>query len=224
MTPLLEVRELRKTFTGGVEPVHALRDVTLTVAAEEVVAVVGPSGSGKTTLLMALLGWDVPDAGDVAWRGTTLPHLGRLGWDDVAVAGQRLGLVEELTVEENVELPLMLAGVPDGERLERVAVALEDLALDAVADRVPAATSLGEQQRAAIARALVRGPRLLLADEPTSHQDSERKRLVFRRLDEHKSLGGSCLVATHDPETLAFCDRILRMESGALEHPAGPAR
>jgi putative ABC transport system ATP-binding protein len=221
---LLVVRGLRKTFTGGMEPVHALRGVSLEVEPEEVVAVVGPSGSGKTTLLMALLGWDTPDAGDVVWRGETLPHLGRLGWDEVAIAGQRLGLVEELTVEENVELPLTIAGVPEHERAERVETALEALALDAIADRPPAATSLGEQQRTAVARALIRAPRLFVADEPTSHQDTERKRLVFRRLDEHKSLGGACLVATHDPDTLALCDRILRMDSGALEETAGSAR
>jgi putative ABC transport system ATP-binding protein len=222
--PLLEVRGLTKTFTGGIEPVHALRGASLAIAPEEVVAIVGPSGSGKTTLLMALLGWDVPDSGDVSWRGETRPHLGDLGWDEVAVAGQRLGLVEELTVDENVELPLALAGVPEHERAERVEAALAALALDGVADRAPAATSLGEQQRTALARALVLAPRLLLADEPTSHQDTERKRLVFRRLDEHKSLGGACLVATHDPETLAFCDRILHMDSGALEQPAGTVR
>lgn len=224
MTPLLEVRGVRKTFTGGAEPVHALRGVSLRVAHEEVVAIVGPSGSGKTTLLMALLGWDEPDAGEVVWRGRTLPHLGALGWDEVAIAGQRLGLVEELTVEENVELPLTIAGLEEHERADRVAHALASLDLEAIADRIPAATSLGEQQRTAIARALVRAPRLLVADEPTSHQDAERKRLVFRRLDEHKSLGGSCLVATHDPETLAFCDRIIRMDSGSLQESAETAR
>jgi putative ABC transport system ATP-binding protein len=222
--PLLAVRALRKTFTGGIEPVHALRGVSFEIEPEEVVAIVGPSGSGKTTLLMTLLGWDAPDAGDVVWLGEPLPHLGRLGWDEVAVAGQRLGLVEELTVEENVELPLTIAGMPPHERGERVARALEALALDSIADRPPAATSLGEQQRTAVARALVRAPRLLFADEPTSHQGAERKRLVFRRLDEHKSLGGACLVATHDPDTLAFCDRILHMDSGALEAAAGTAR
>jgi putative ABC transport system ATP-binding protein len=222
--PLLSVRDLRKTFTGGVEPVHALQGVSLEVEPEEVVAIVGPSGSGKTTLLMALLGWDTPDSGDVVWRGDALPHLGRLGWDDVAIAGQRLGLVEELTVEENVELPLTIAGVREDERAEKVATALEALALDAVADRRPAATSLGEQQRTALARALIRDPRLLVADEPTSHQDAARKRLVFGRLEEHKSLGGACLVATHDPDTLAFCDRILHMDSGVLEEPAETVR
>lgn len=215
--PLLSVRNFRKTFTGGVEPVHALRGVSLEIEPEEVVAIVGPSGSGKTTLLMALLGWDAPDSGDVVWRGETLPHLGRLEWGEVAIAGQRLGLVEELTVEENVELPLTIAGMPGDERAERVASALEAFALDSLADRSPAETSLGEQQRTAIARALIRDPRLLVADEPTSHQDTERKRLVFLRLEEHKSLGGACLVATHDPDTLAFCDRILHMDSGALQ-------
>ena len=220
MNPLLEVRGLRKTFAGGVEPVHALRDVSLSIAPEEVVAVVGPSGSGKTTLLMTLLGWDEPDGGDVVWRGGVLPHLGALDWGEVAIVGQRLGLVDELTVHENAGLPLMIAGLDGHELDERVDRTLDDLDLGDVTDRHPPSTSLGEQQRTAIARALIRDPRLLLADEPTSHQDAERKRLVFRRLDEHRTRGGAVLVATHDPETLAFCDRILRMESGALEQPA----
>lgn len=222
--PLLAVRGLRKTFTGGAEPVHALRGVSLEVAPEEVVAVVGPSGSGKTTLLLALLGWDEPDGGDVVWRGDARPHLGDLNWGELGVVGQRLGLVEELTVSENVELPLTIAGLPEHEREDAVERALEDLDLGELADQHPPATSLGEQQRTAIARALIRGPRLLVADEPTSHQDAARKRLVFRRLDEHRSLGGSCLIATHDPETLAYCDRIVRMDSGAVVAPAESPR
>ncbi|HEV2754713.1 MAG TPA: ATP-binding cassette domain-containing protein [Actinomycetota bacterium] len=218
---VLEVRGLTKTFTHGLEPVHALRGATLAVASEEVVALAGPSGSGKTTLLMTLLGWDLPDDGDVVWVGRTLPHLGPLDWGEVALVGQRLGLVSELTIEDNVELPLMIEGVAPGERADRVDQALESLDLGEIADHYPAEASLGEQQRAAIARALIRGPRLLLADEPTSHQDAERKRLVFARLSEHKARGGCCLVATHDPETLAFCDRVLRIGSGALEDGGG---
>ena len=221
--PLLEVRALRKTFGGGIEPVHALRGVTLSIATEQVVAVVGPSGSGKTTLLMALLGWDEPDGGDVVWRGETLPHLGRLEWGDLGVVGQRLGLVDELTVEENVELPLMIAGVPEGDRAELVENALESLDLTEIADHYPAEASLGEQQRTAIARSLIRRPKLLLADEPTSHQDAARKRLVYARLAEHKERGGGCLVATHDPDTLAFCDRVVRIESGAIQQDAAVA-
>lgn len=213
---VLQVRGLTKTFTRGLEPVHALRDAHLTVSEEEVVALVGPSGSGKTTLLMSLLGWDLPDGGDVLWEGRALPHLGGLGWDEVAVVGQRLGLVAELTVEDNVELPLMIDGVAESERTDRVEEALESLDLTEIATHYPAEASLGEQQRTALARALIRRPKLLLADEPTSHQDAARKRLVFARLAEHKERGGCCLVSTHDPDTLAFCDRILGIDSGVL--------
>ena len=217
---ILEVRGLTKTFTRGLEPVHALRDARLSVGEEEVVALVGPSGSGKTTLLMTLLGWDLADTGDVLWGGRALPHLGELGWDEVAVVGQRLGLVGELTVEDNVELPLMIAGVPEGDRAELVENALESLDLTEIADHYPAEASLGEQQRTAMARSLIRRPKLLLADEPTSHQDAARKRLVYARLAEHKERGGGCLVATHDPDTLAFCDRVVRIESGAIQQDA----
>lgn len=214
--PVLEVRGLTKTFTRGLEPVHALQDARLTIHEEEVVALVGPSGSGKTTLLMTLLGWDLPDGGDVLWEDRPLPHLGGLDWGEVALVGQRLGLVSELTVEDNVELPLMIAAHAEHERMEMVEAALESLDLSEIADHYPGEASLGEQQRTAIARALIRGPKLLLADEPTSHQDANRKRLVFARLAEHKERGGCCLVATHDPDTLAFCDRVVRIESGAL--------
>jgi putative ABC transport system ATP-binding protein len=219
--PVLEVRGLTKTFTRGLEPVHALRGAHLSVAAEEIVGLVGPSGSGKTTLLMTLLGWDLPDGGDVVWDGRVLPHLGDLDWGEVALVGQRLGLVAELTVEDNVELPLMIAGVPAGERADEVDKALESLDLAEIAVHHPAEASLGEQQRTAIARALIRRPRLLLADEPTSHQDAERKRLVFARLAEHKAQGGCCLVATHDPDTLASCDRVVTIESGEIRAAAG---
>lgn len=221
---VLEVRGLTKTFTRGLEPVHALRQASLSVAAEEVVALVGPSGSGKTTLLMTVLGWDLADAGDVVWLDRPLPHLGELDWGDVALVGQRLGLVGELTVEDNVELPLMIAGVPEQERAARVEAALESLDLGEIADHHPAEASLGEQQRTALARALIREPRLLLADEPTSHQDAARKRLVFARLTEHKERGGCCLVATHDPDTLAFCDRVVHMASGELETATSESR
>jgi putative ABC transport system ATP-binding protein len=221
--PVLEARGLTKTFTHGLEPVHALRDASFALAAEETVALVGPSGSGKTTLLMTLLGWDLPDGGDVVWEGRTLPHLGGLDWGEVALVGQRLGLVTELTIEDNVELPLMIAGVPAGESTDRVDEALESLDLGEIASHYPGEASLGEQQRTAIARALIRRPRLLLADEPTSHQDAQRRRLVLARLSEHKERGGCCLIATHDPDTLAFCDRVLQIGSGSLAG-AGAAR
>ncbi|MDQ3958220.1 MAG: ATP-binding cassette domain-containing protein [Actinomycetota bacterium] len=210
------MRGLTKTFTTGVEPVHAVADATLALMPEEVVGLVGPSGSGKTTLLMSILGWDVPDAGEVVWRGDPRPDLGTLEWRDVAIVGQRLGLVEELTVEDNVELPLLIAGVPEAESDERTEAALESLDLAEIAHRNPPETSLGEQQRTAIARAVVVRPRLLVADEPTSHQDTARKRLVFAHLKEHASLGGACLIATHDPDTLSVCNRTIRMDSGRI--------
>ena len=219
---LVEARGLGKTFTGGAEPVHAVTEASLTIAEEEVLGLVGPSGSGKTTLLMALLGWETPDTGEVVWRGTALPHLGALDWGEIGIVGQRLGLVDELTLEENVELPLFIAGAPGPEREERTERALASLDLGEIADRNPPETSLGEQQRTAIARALIARPRLLVADEPTSHQDSARKALVFAQMKEHASLGGACLVATHDPDTLALCNRIVRMESGRVVQEAAP--
>ena len=139
-------------------------------------ALVGPSGSGKTTLLNLLCGWEQPDGGRLSWPSGS----GRVDppWDEVAVVPQDLGLVEELTVVENVELPLWLAG-----RLERglpeAAGLLDRLGLARNGDRLPAEVSLGERQRVALARAMVVGPRLLLADEPTGHQDADWATAVF---------------------------------------------
>ena len=212
---------LTKSFHRGSEEVHAVRDADLEILSGELVALVGPSGSGKTTILNLLAGWEQPDAGVVrvsSWTGA----LEDVPWDRVAVVPQTVGLLTELTIRENVELPLRLGYETkvDGGRVNGL---LEDLGLDHLADRSPDEVSLGEQQRAAIARALVRQPALLLTDEPSGHQDAIWTRRVFRSLRVACQEGTACLVATHNSEVLTFVDRILEMSDGLLAaSDAGP--
>lgn len=218
---VVAIRNLSKSYRRGPETVHALQEVSFDLLPGEVVALVGPSGSGKTTLLNILCGWDRQDEGEVNWTDGS-----RVGgdWTQITIVPQRLGLIEELTLYENVELPLTLSRIAESDTAERVNRLLGDLSLHHISDHHPSETSLGEQQRAALARALVTGPRLVLADEPTGHQDAESERAVFRALRSMASGGGACLVATHNPEATSLCHRALRVDEGRLtvEASTGP--
>lgn len=213
---LVTLSGVTKSFERGPETVHALRGVDLVVKAGEVCAIVGPSGSGKSTLLNLISGWEVPDEGTVVWNEHFDLGGARLGWDSVALVPQRLGLLEDLTVIENIELPLVLAGWVRAEVSERSMPILESLDLTHLVDRLPAETSLGEQQRVCIARSLVTRPALLLADEPTGNQDHARERKVLGAFRQEAQRGAGCLIATHNPEVLRQCDRVVTMHDGEI--------
>jgi ABC-type lipoprotein export system ATPase subunit len=213
---VVDTHALAKTYERGAELVRALRDATLELDHGEIVALVGPSGSGKTTLLNILCGWERADAGTVCWRGEPQNDMSRLSWNEMAIVPQRLGLIEELSVAENIELPERLsAGIGDLPS-DRVNHLMRRLGLDHLADRLPMETSLGEQQRTALARALALSPRVLLADEPAGHQDGEWARSIFGVMQEEAKQGTTCLVATHNQDTIKFCDRTLRIEDGRV--------
>jgi putative ABC transport system ATP-binding protein len=222
---LVEVRDVRKAFARGPEEVHALAGVTASLTPAEVVALVGRSGSGKTTLLNVLCGWEEPDSGEVVWRGGRgSSAVADLPWSEIAIVPQGLGLVEELSVRENIELPLRLQrnGASrdelrrKGGTNQRVETLLGALGLQALADRGPAEISIGEQQRTAVARALVLLPRLLLADEPTGHQDETWARGVRRLLRLAADKGVCCLLATHNREVVRYADRLLGIKDGLV--------
>jgi len=218
---LLEVRALAKTYRRGPEQVHALRGATFELRPGEVVALFGPSGSGKSTLLNVLAGWETPDSGEVRWPGSEGRPPSSRTWREVAILPQTLGLVEELSVRENVELPVRL-GLGDPSRLaQRVNGFLSFLGLDALAERTPNEVSIGEQQRTALARALVLGPRLLLADEPTGHQDEGWAKAVFRLLRLVAQRGTTCLIATHNQEAVRIADRAFSIRDGHVQ-PSPP--
>jgi putative ABC transport system ATP-binding protein len=222
--PVLEGSGLTKTFRRGPEQVHALSGADLIVRAGEIVALVGPSGSGKTTLLSVLAGWERPDRGEICWLGRLLPDPATLGWGEMAIVPQTLGMVEELSIRENVELPVRLGGgeaserpASEGSGEARVNGLLDDLGLTGLASRLPGEVSLGEQQRGALARALVLRPRLLMADEPTGHQDVDWTRGVLRVLEAASSDGIACLIATHHRALVHYADRVLSIGDGRLD-------
>jgi putative ABC transport system ATP-binding protein len=209
----LSATDVHKTYRRGREQVHALRGVTLEVQRGEVVALLGRSGSGKTTLLNCLLGWETPDSGSVRVSGAADP--GRAPWATVAVVPQRFGLLDELSLADNVALPARLAATADprGAALRT----LETLRLGPLAGRMPDEVSLGEQQRTALARALVVRPEFLVADEPTGRLDEELSTHVLTTLREvYAAEGTGVLIASHDPVVVAAADRVVRLSDGRV--------
>ncbi len=204
--PTVELRGVSKRFRRGPEIVEAVADVSLSLPAGSVTALVGPSGSGKTTLLNLICGGETPDAGTVAAPDPVA------GWARVAVVPQSLGLLAELSVLENVELPGRLGASVTREPRELI----DALGLDDVADRIPDEVSLGQQQRTAIARACTVTPTLLIADEPTSHQDAANARLAVELLLDAAADGSTVVIATHDPRVVASCHRRVRLGGGRI--------
>ena len=220
-TAVIEARDVHKVYRRGPEEVNALRGVSLMVGEGEVVVLVGPSGSGKSTLLNVLCGWESPDSGEVLWPGSPAGPAGSMAdlpWGELAVVPQSLGLIDELSVRENVRLPVRLTARGRGadDRPERVEGLLGMFGLRQLADRQPWEISIGEQQRTALARALVLVPHLLLADEPTGHQDEAWGGRVLRAIKLVAERGVSCLVASHNPEAIDIADRVLRIRDGVI--------
>ena len=211
---LMRARSITKSYRRGPEEIHALVEVELSVGREELIALVGPSGSGKTTLLNVLAGWEEPDGGELLWEEQVIESARALRWNEVAIVPQSLGLMEDLTLWENVELPVRLGTAPGA--AERVGELIGRLGLEAIAARLPGETSLGEQQRAAVARALVGSPKLLMADEPTAHQDALWSRRVLETLSEAVASGAACIVASHHRETVEYCNRVAGIRDGQV--------
>lgn len=221
---LIRIQGVTKTYQRGRAPVHALRDVSLTISPGQFVGVVGPSGSGKSTLLHLLAALDQPSAGTLQVGNWTLGHLdpsdrAQYRRSMVGLVFQQFHLVPTMTARENVALPLLLAGVAPGERTKRATAALENVSLADRMDHRPAELSGGEQQRVATARALVGDPPLLLADEPTGNLDAETGAQIVELLARlHREHDRTVLVATHHVEEIAsHVDRIVHLRDGALD-------
>lgn len=209
---LLELRDVHLSFASPAGPIKVLDGLDLALGPHEIVAVAGRSGSGKTTLITLVAGWESADRGSIAVLGEP-PTANPPSWADVAILPQALGLLDELTVLENISLPLRLGSsdrAGDADELMRA------LGLDHLADRLPSEISLGEQQRAALARAAIVRPRLLLADEPISHQNEEWARRSMLILEGLAESGTSCLLATHNDVAFASAARVLEMRAGRL--------
>jgi ABC-type lipoprotein export system ATPase subunit len=226
---MIRVENLTKSFAapGGGE-VHALAGVTLWVDRGEFVAIVGPSGSGKSTLLFAMGGLATPTAGHVFLGETRVYDLDRearaaLRRTEVGFVFQTFNLVPYLTCLENVALPALLAGRPRPEAFEAATRVLERLGMSARRNHRPAQLSVGERQRVGIGRALVNGPRVLLADEPTGNLDPATADQVMGLLRELNAEGQTIVMVTHDLRLADQAGRIVRLRSGELD-VASPER
>ena len=219
---LLKLERVSKIYASGRSTVYALRDVSLKVEEGTFLAVMGPSGSGKSTLLHLMGGLDVPTQGRVLWQGRDLVSLSaaeRARWRSrhVGFIFQTFNLLPQLTALENVELPLLLQGVPPKERRDRAQTVLSKVGLQERTQHKPSELSGGEQQRVAIARALITGPDLLLADEPTGNLDSETGREILQLMKELNKHGGLTVVlATHNPEAAKYANTIVQLRDGRL--------
>ncbi len=211
-----------KTYADmGAEPVRALDRVSLEVGAGEMVALVGPSGCGKSTLLNLIGCVDLPSSGTIEVDGRPTSSLGddaltALRRDRIGTVFQFFNLLPAMTIAENVGLPLVLQRRERGEIAERVRAALEAVGIAGKAGAFPAQVSGGQMQRAALARATIHRPAIVLADEPTGNLDSQSGASVLRLLREFARCGQAILMATHSAEAAGVCDRIVRMQDGRI--------
>ncbi len=220
--PLIRLEGIGKAFVIDDEvTTHALRDVNLEVDRGEFVAVNGPSGSGKTTLLSICGLLEEPTSGSYVLNGHQVAHLkasARAGVRnrEVGFIFQSFNLIGDLTVEENVELPLTYLGLPSVERRERVAAALERVDMADRAKQMPGQLSGGQQQRVAVARAVVGEPEIILADEPTGNLNSHQAETVIEMLMELHRAGATILLVTHDPRWKQSVQRSVELFDGTI--------
>jgi len=224
--PLLSAHAIVRTYRDGSE-VRAVRGASIELLPKDFVALLGPSGSGKTTLIGVLAGLDRPDEGEVRWKGRPMRELGPEGTNALRRGGmgivfQSFGLLPALSAVENVELPLRVAGVSVDEARPRAEDWLSRLGL---ADRLHNRTfelSAGQQQRVAVARALVPKPEIVLADEPIAEVDTENADLILDALWDVIRRGGAVLAATHNPEALRYASRVVLFRDGEVEAEGSP--
>jgi len=225
--PLLSGHAVVRTY-GGAQRVTAVRGVSLELRPKDFVALMGPSGSGKTTFLGVLSGLDAPDEGEVRWKGEPILGLGaseqiELRRTGMGIVFQSFGLLPTLSAIENVELPLRLSGADLDEARGRAEGWLGRLGLS---DRLHNRTfelSAGQQQRVAVARALIAEPEVVLADEPIAEVDTENADLILDALWEVIRRGGAVLAATHNPEALRYASRVVLFRDGRVEAEGTPA-
>lgn len=221
MDPVVETRGLWKTFGRGNAAVHAVRGVDLTIERGEFTALMGPSGCGKSTLLQLLGGLDAPTGGEVHVDGHRIDELSEsaraiLRRRTIGFVFQAYNLVPNLTVSDNIDLPGLLAGRSPSEVTERRQELLTALGIVDRASSLPTKMSGGQQQRAAVARALVNNPTVLLADEPTGNLDSASGRQVLGLLAQLHGAGQTIVVVTHDPLVASQAARVLFMRDGEI--------
>jgi putative ABC transport system ATP-binding protein len=218
---MITLSGLTKVFCTRDVETTALQQINLHIAAADFVAIMGPSGCGKSTLLSIIGMLDSPSAGSYQFAGTEISHysekqLAELRKANLGFVFQSFNLIDELTVAENVALPLQYLQVNKAERLQRVEAMLKRVGLDHRADHFPQQLSGGQQQRVAIARALVINPKLILADEPTGNLDSKNGEEVMAMLRALNREGTTVVMVTHSEKEGAYADRLVKMLDGQI--------
>jgi putative ABC transport system ATP-binding protein len=227
-TSLIQLEGVSKVFYTEEVETHALRDVHLRIQPGEFVAIAGPSGCGKTTLLSILGLLDTPTSGEYRLVGEPVARLtgsqrAQIRNREIGFVFQAFNLIGDLTVYENVELPLTYRNMPSAERKQRVHDALERVGMGHRVNHYPAQLSGGQQQRVAVARAIVGTPSVLLADEPTGNLDSTNGEAVMDLLKELHAGGATIVMVTHDPRYAEFSDRTVHLFDGQIvEDVTGP--
>jgi putative ABC transport system ATP-binding protein len=226
---VLELDRVSRLYQMGSETIHALRDVSFSIAAGEYVGIVGSSGSGKSTLLNILGCLDTPTSGAYRLRGKNVRDLADNALSDlrnreIGFVFQTFQLLARTSALENVELPLVYRGVGARERRKRAREALARVGLSARMRHRPNELSGGQRQRVAIARALVTEPSILLAVEPTGNLDSATGREILELFDRLHAAGNTLILVTHEPAIAAQCPRALRMSDGAIVDDGPGAR
>jgi putative ABC transport system ATP-binding protein len=220
--PLIETRDLWKTYVMGSEEIHALRGVTVSLERGEYVAIMGPSGSGKSTLMNLIGCLDTPSKGTYLLNGKEVSkmndnELARIRNEEIGFVFQTFNLLPRATALHNVELPLVYAGVSARERQERAKQALEKVELTSRMMHRPNELSGGQRQRVAIARALVNNPSIVLADEPTGNLDSKTGQEIMALFARLHQAGNTIVLVTHEADVAAFAHRTIHIRDGQVE-------
>lgn len=222
-TDVIVTEGLTKIYNPDGIPIHALNGIDLTIQSGELTAMVGPSGSGKTTFLNIISGLDAPTEGKVWLAGKVLSEmsgneLSDYRRDNIGFIFQAYNLIPVLTVKENVEYIMLLAGVQKTERHDRVSAMLESVGLAGVEDRMPTELSGGQQQRVAIARAMVSEPTIVLADEPTANLDSKTGADLLEMMRNlNAETGMTFIFSTHDPMVMESAKRLITLRDGKVD-------
>jgi putative ABC transport system ATP-binding protein len=220
--PLIETRDLWKTYQMGEEEIHALRGVSITIERGEYVAIMGPSGSGKSTLMNLIGCLDTPSKGTYLLNEKEVSQmndneLARIRNEEIGFVFQTFNLLPRATALHNVELPLVYAGVTKKDRLDRAKAALEKVELTARMHHRPNELSGGQRQRVAIARALVNNPSILLADEPTGNLDSKTGVEIMALFDRLHQGGNTIILVTHEADVAMHAHRVIAIRDGSVE-------
>ena len=221
MKKVVELIDVKKVYRIGNEEVYAVNGITMSVEKGEFLCIMGASGSGKTTLLSLIGCLDKPTSGKVIIDGVDTSELSDkeltdIRRDKLGFVFQQYHLIPTLTAFENVELAMLIKGVPKKERERKVMELLEIMGIAHAADRKPSELSGGMQQRVAIARALANDPEILLCDEPTGNLDTKSGEIVMNLIKEQNEKGVTVVLVTHDPDVAKYAERVVRIRDGKI--------